>query len=88
MPYIDPNYRKQYDSFIDKLANALSKNGTVPGDINYTVFRLMKKLWNKNTRYMQWAYILSGVQDSIWEFRRRYIGPYEDKAIERNGDVE
>ena len=43
MPYIDENYRKRYDPYINNLTKELWNAGIVAGDINYVVFRLMLK---------------------------------------------
>ena len=88
MPYIEPSYRKRYDNLIDALARELRNAGIVAGDINYVVFRLILKLWKSSPRYSTWVMLGMGVRDAVDEFRRRYIGPYEDIAIHRHGDVE
>ena len=82
MPYIKKELREKLDDDIDVL---ISKIMTIPpneqdGVVNYTVFRMLLGLYEPN-RAM-------GVLESVkQEFYRRKIGPYEDQAILRNGDI-
>lgn len=88
MPYIDPGIRKIYDRHVDALAKEIFQMGIEPGDITYVVYRLGKKIFKTTPRYKTWSAIRNALEDSVSELRRRIIDPYEDKALERNGDVE
>lgn len=92
MPYIEKEYRLDYDVFIDKLFEELKglKNDELLGHMNYIIFRLAGLLCNHNGRrsYARMATVSSAMSEAQAEFRRRVMAPYEDERIESNGDVE
>ncbi|KKN98891.1 hypothetical protein LCGC14_0141320 [marine sediment metagenome] len=95
MPYIKEEEREKYDHLIDKLAvifNGLDGNDELSGDLNYVIFRLAYLLTHTQTggkrKYARMAVVLSALNEAGEEFRRRIMGPYEDEAITKNGDVQ
>lgn len=83
MPYIDPNVRKQFDEYLDKLPALITK-----GNLEYCIFKLMMKM--KKER--KWCY--SDLHDICYsahhcgdEFKRRFLDKRENEAREKNGDI-
>jgi hypothetical protein len=95
MPYIPKFDRLKYDLLIEQLAKILNgsdDNDQLSGDMNYILFRLAMLLTHSETdgqrRYARMAVVLSAMNEAGEEFRRRFMGPYENEAIGKNGDVE
>jgi hypothetical protein len=57
------------------------------GCLTYIIFKLIKKFYVDGKWYdkMDAEKVCASAID---EFKRRYLHPYEDEAIKRNGDVE
>jgi len=57
------------------------------GVLTYIVFRLLRKYYGTGNWYtkMDAEKVCSSALD---EFKRRFLHPYEDEAIKRNGDAE
>src|SRR3989344_5934055 len=97
MPYIKPQSREKLDDSINILAKqivALSQQedeGVFAGLLNYSCTRLalaVIRLRFGHIRYWLIA-IVAGVFSNVsGEFYRRLAAPYEDKQIEKNGDVD
>ncbi len=95
MPYISKSDRFKYDSMIEGLAKILNDsddNDQLSGDMNYILFRLAMLLTHEPTggkrKYARMAVVLSAMNEAGEEFRRRFMGPYENEAIDKNGDVQ
>ncbi len=87
MPYIAQDRRKQLDGEIEALQKQLTALGDNEGDLNYVISRLIGSAFLNETRYHTIARI-TGVFDNVKaEFYRRLGVPYENEAIEKNGDV-
>ena len=87
MPYIAQDRRKQLDGEIEALQKQLTALGDNEGDLNYVISRLIGSAFLNETRYHTIARI-TGVLDNVKaEFYRRLGVPYENEAIEKNGDV-
>lgn len=99
MPYIPIKERKKYDKLIESLAdilNGLPNNDVLSGELNYVLFRLANLLGHQDVlgtetsgryNYARMAVIASALSEAQSEFRRRVMAPYEDKKINRVGDV-
>lgn len=97
MPYIKPEYRKKIDADINVLAKKITDvakedgdEGAYAGLLNYAITRLSLRvaigLFGK-TRYKIGA-MLTGVWSNVsQEFYDRIMRRYEDKQIEKSGDV-
>ena len=93
MPYIPRDDRPAYDPLIDALAARLA---AVPADrrkghANYVITRLLRGAWGVDRpageSYANHADVIGTLECAKLEIYRRWVGPYEDGAIERNGDV-
>lgn len=90
MPYIRPNDRSNIDVEIDRLVEAIQATINEPTDfagiLNYACTRLALGVLPE---YKYWALALvSGVFNTLnLEFYRRVTTPYEEKCIEKNGDL-
>lgn len=98
MPYIAPKDREKLDSLIDELAERIVReakeygyDGAFAGLLNYTSTRLalkIVKLQFGKMRYWILAIVTGTFKNVADEFYRRLGVPYEDKQIEKNGDVD
>lgn len=90
MPYIASKQRTEIDNCIDVLAakiNGMVKSNTdFAGILNYTCTRLALAIIPED-RYWVFA-LVAGVFNTLnLEFYRRLTAPYEDWAIQNNGDL-
>jgi hypothetical protein len=95
MPYISQARRSDLDHAIVQLNAALTQGRNrseeaLDGDLNYVITRLFEVI--PVVRDGRWRYRLCNLVVGVLEcckqeFYRRLVGPYEDKAIEKNGDV-
>lgn len=80
MPYIEPGLRPYID-----------KGGAKPrtkGELNYAITRLMVQfVKERGISYHVISDAIAAAQDAADEMKRRVLGPYEDVACARNGDV-
>lgn len=89
-----------YDELVDKLAEAFEETSryettaAFPGHLNYVITTLIKKAYAKAAEldgfqlcYNDYNEIVGMLECAKLEFYRRQISPYEDKKIEKNGDV-
>jgi len=90
MPYIESNQRHLYEKHIHGIVEQLAARDEqdVPGHLNYVIFTIVYRfLRRKGVRYHRLNYLLGAIQCCWAEIYRRLAGPYEDKAIAKNGDV-
>ncbi len=87
MPYITEERRRMLDPHIEGLQKALHELNGTEGDLNYSITRLVAYAFMNEPRYHIIARV-TGVLDNVKaEFYRRIGIPYENAAIEKNGDV-
>lgn len=93
MPYIPQKDRSKFDKHIEKLAKAIKKAAAESGDktafaglLNYCCTSLALRVIPER-RYWAIALITGVFKNMIDEFYRRYVAPYEDEQIKKNGDV-
>lgn len=90
MPYIQNKQRVAIDQSIDRLINDIHKVIVEPTDfagiLNYTCTRLALGLIPAH-RYWSLALVAGVFQTLNLEFYRRVVVPYEDFAIDNNGDL-
>lgn len=79
MPYIKQNDRKKI---------SIEGNAENAGDLNY-IFTLVlnRYLAYHGLSYQKINDVIGALEGAKLEFYQRIARPYEDKAIERNGDV-
>jgi len=91
MPYIPQKDRSQYESVIEQIVSGLVKadENDAKGHLNYIIFSVIKRyLQAKGMRYFRAQDFIGGVLTCCqMECYRRLLAPYEDNAMERNGDV-
>lgn len=77
--------------YISQLARSEIKEGwavTSSGELNYQITNMVKAyMETKGLNYQTINDILGALDGASKEFYRRVAAPYEDLAIERNGDV-
>lgn len=78
MPYIPKE---------DRL-NLKESSNLTEGELNYLITRLLNDQINrKGLKYATINSLIGTLECAKLELYRRIAGPYEDKAVERNGDV-
>jgi len=89
MPYIPQANRYALDVIVDGLVKRLRDIKAKPGDCNYVVTRVVLESLKPDTG---WSYhslsdAVRVLKDAAAEIERRLLGPYEDTAILKNGDM-
>lgn len=91
MPYIKKDNRGSYDILIKALADSVQRNDednhSYVGDLNYIISCLITKSM-PGLRYKHINDIIGVLECVKQELYRRLAAPYEDKAIEKNGDID
>lgn len=87
MPYIAPDRRDRLNKKINKLIKKLREMGNEAGDLNYTISLLLLAQFETETRYHTIARLTGVLENVKEEFYRKKAVPYEEEAIERNGDI-
>ena len=87
MPYIPPYRRQHLDCHIDRLASRLVHLGASPGDLNYSITRLLILLYGIDPTYSKIASAMGTLECVKAEFYRKVAAPYEDKKATENGQV-
>ena len=92
MPYIKENDRKIVDGEIQRLLERLAifTNYEIEGALNYTITSLLPCL--KRGEDLTWKYrwlnrVVGTLECVKLECYRRLIGPYENSANLKNGDI-
>jgi hypothetical protein len=92
MPYIKQERRDKFDSWINNLVAAILftaelNGGGVAGDLNYTITKLIKLVYDGRECYQNYNEIIGILECCKLEMYRRAISSYENKKIIENGDV-
>ena len=93
MPYIPPGDRTRYDASIADLAGSLAEATPEKrkGHANYVITQILRQAWGvqsaDNESYSSYADIIGTLECAKHEIYRRWVGPYEDDAIQRHGDL-
>ncbi len=83
MPYVKERRR----FILDKIVALMHYyNLEVNGDLNYILFAFCKRYIKPS--YNNYKNFCGELRQCATEIERRLLAPYEDKAIERNGDIE
>lgn len=84
MPYIKKNDR----DVIYKQGLLDPEMITSAGELNYVFSIIMQKyIESKGERYQNYNDIMGAIEGAKLELYRRHIGPYENNAINKNGDI-
>lgn len=86
MPYIREKFRTNIK---EKIANLMHPEKVeTPGLLNYVITNILINYLNINGEsYQTYNDIIGALECAKLEIYRRKISTYENKAIERNGDV-
>lgn len=80
MPYVEKKQRS-------RIINGMSPPET-PGELNFMISHVCREyMRHKQKRYSTFNDIMGALDGAKLEFYRRIIGPYEDRAILKNGDI-
>lgn len=87
MPYISKDLREKLDKDVDNLIGRLTSEpeDVQDGELNYVVSRLLHGVYPLRYRHINRA--VGVLECAKLEFYRKIAGPYEDMAIEKNGDI-
>lgn len=96
MPYLPEDHKIEIEKVCDLEHTAAYLASKTPADfagaINYVNFVILKRRIAASDgqfkRYFTFAAWVGTLVCCILEAYRRIIGPYEDEAIKKNGDVE
>jgi hypothetical protein len=98
MPYVAQEDRQELDAAIDTLAERIVARAKADGHdaafaglLNYSVTRLTLRVVRLRfgaIRYWMIAAVTGALANASQEFYRRLAVPYEEKQIEKNGDVD
>jgi hypothetical protein len=88
MPYIPQDGRDRYSDSIDDIANKLSchESDEWMGEAAYVITQIILQTPIQES-WRNWAKVIGTLESVKMELYRRWVAPYEDKAIERNGDL-
>ena len=84
MSYIKKEDREDLDEAFKYLYTIFANRG-FKGNLNYLLFKIAK--YNCDS-YKDFSDFIGELECAKLEIYRRFIGPYETKKIEQNGDVE
>lgn len=96
MPYIKKERRPLFEESINNIVFNLGKieenifdEDIAKGDLNYVISSIIKRYIDKHGwRYHRLNDFVGGVLTCCQlELYRRFAAPYEDKAIQKNGDI-
>lgn len=90
MPYVSDIDRAPVDGPLNALLDRLkaTPDDKLDGVLNYVISRLVAGSFGKDGwRYRLIARAVAVFKAAGDEFYRRVAGPYEDKAIAKNGDI-
>ena len=91
MPYINKEYREELGRSIEELVGDIwtLHGDNLEGCVNYVITKICNDLMIAGEpRYHKINAVLGVLEAVKLEFYRRLGGPYEDGAIEKNGDIE
>lgn len=89
MPYISREDRghigcEAIEELVDQIESVPS--GKKKGALNYVVTKLALGVFGRGG-YTELSDAIAALQDAADEIKRRKLGPYEDQAIKKNGDL-
>ncbi len=88
MPYIDNATRQLLESSLDGVACRIASLVSArPGDMNYAISALIRKVYGEKLKYHEINEIIGVLECAKEEFYRRRAAPYEDRKCRDNGDL-
>ena len=82
MPYVNKADRPRLDDVVEQM---YLMDVEASGDLNYILFAFCKR--HVKPSYNNYKNFCGELRQCATEIERRLLGPYEDEAIKRNGDV-
>ena len=79
MPYINPSRRALLRPVMSPASDA--------GGLNFQITSIIHEYWQNREKYQAINDILGALEGAKLEFVRRVVVPFEDAAIQRNGDL-
>ena len=91
MPYVSQEARNKYEDaiqeMVDLLVSTVDENAA-KGEINYIICSTIARyIQEKGIRYHRLNDFVGVLNICFAELYRRIVAPYEDSAIEKNGDI-
>lgn len=90
MPYINDDMREEVDGDISNIleyVDSVKKDGNkIDGLINYIITKIVVESF-KPLSYSTGSDMIKTLECSKLEIYRRLLSPYENNAVERNGDL-
>lgn len=88
MPYISQEDRTILHPIVDVTENIVGSRGISNGDLNYLFTKLAQVYLKRHgTSYNTISDVVKAFECAKMEFYRRVAVPYEEGAIQRNGDI-
>jgi hypothetical protein len=87
VPYIDETRREALRPHLIRLTEELGAMGHEAGDLNFCISFLLLYAWDGFNSYARGNALIGVLECAKQEFYRRFLAPYEDRAIRRNGDL-
>lgn len=85
MPYISQEDRKDFEYFRQVVKEV---EPTTAGEVQYMIAIITAEFMkNSDYRYQDMNNVMGALNGANLEFYRRYVAPYEDECIAKNGDV-
>jgi len=85
MPYISEEDRDLYEFIVEELEVLSIDN---PGHLQYLIAVLIGSyMADKPLRYATMNEVMGALNGANMEFYREVVGPYEEKAIDKNGYI-
>lgn len=78
MPYIVQEARDEIDA---------GKPPAVPGELNYLITKAVLQYIGATPSYARYNDVIGVLEAVKLELYRRWVGPYEDRKREENGDI-
>ena len=85
MPYIKQERREE----LEEVLNVMIKNGVTAstGDINYILFAYCSRIVKPVESYHAYKMYIAELNECAAEIRRRFLAPYENEKLKKNGDI-
>ncbi len=84
MPYIKPERRKAFDSYLEACAREIETEG----ELNYCFFKLSTLLIQRiGESYDKLSMCSSAMEHAKLEWYRTRLAPYEDAKIREHGEI-
>lgn len=89
MPYIKQAMREKFDGAIEEILEQFEDldESSKKGAANYVITQIIRKVFTDPENYGNWANAIATLECAKLEIYRRFVVPYENGAMARNGDL-